>query len=114
MPNHVDEIHKASVKDEIAGSCNRRLALAIRKVNELREASYDPGTEKSVDTLNGVGHQGFSEWARYPGYTKTYSACIQEVVGDDPIATILGCLFTAGYCDMFEFADQVLGPETPK
>lgn len=70
---------------------NVRLALAIRKVHELREASYDASA------------------GRCGGYSKRYQDCIREVVGDDPIATILSCLFTAGYCDMYEFADAVLG-----
>src|SRR5262249_2536742 len=48
---------------------------------------------------------------KYRPYTKSYFDCVREVVGEDPIATILDCLFTAGYCDMFEFADAVLGAE---
>lgn len=71
---------------------NVRLALAIRRVEEIHEASYNRFLERC---------------------TKLYRDCIREVVGDDPIATILSCLFTAGYSDMYDFCDTVLGPQAP-
>lgn len=70
---------------------NVALAQAIRAVDAMYEGSW-------VNTR----------------YTKRYSECIQAVVGDDPIGIILYCLFTAGYCEMFDFADKVLGPAEPK
>jgi hypothetical protein len=69
---------------------NIELAEAIRAIDKLREASYDRGTLR---------------------YTKRYDECIAEVVGSDPIHLLLSCLFTAGYCEMFDFCDLVLGAE---
>jgi hypothetical protein len=70
----------------VMDTSNVRLARAIRQVQGLREASW-------------TGEN----------YGKSYSDCISEVVGNDPIGIILRCLFTAGYCDMFQVADKVLG-----
>lgn len=98
-----DTLEHEALRSRLAAGCNRSLALAIRRVEEIHEASYDKA--KSYVTRDGT---------EIPkGYTKTYSVCVREVVGTDPIATILDCLFTAGYCDMFEFADTVLGPAAP-
>lgn len=71
-------------------SGNVRLAQAIRKVEEIHEASWIAD-------------------GRY--YAKRYPVCIANVVGNDPIAIILNCLFTAGYADMHDFCNTVLGPE---
>jgi hypothetical protein len=68
---------------------NIELAEAIRAIHKLREASYV-----------GAGRYG-----------KRYDECIAEVVGSDPIHLLLSCLFTAGYCEMFDFCDIVLGAE---
>lgn len=78
---------------------NVRLAQAIRKVNELHQASY-------------VGDEAYKANPHRP-YAKSIHDCIHEVVGDDPIATILACLFTAGFADMYDFCDTVLGPQAP-
>lgn len=72
---------------------NVRLAQAIRRVEEIHEASYNRFLDRC---------------------TKRYRDCIREVVGDDPIATILACLFTAGFSDMYDFCDTVLGPQEDK
>jgi hypothetical protein len=72
------------------GIVNVTLAEHIREVSELHEKSWEAGEP-------------------YGEYTKDYSDCIEEVVGDDPIGLILSCLFTAGYCEMYDFCDEVLG-----
>lgn len=91
------DVDKLVACTDTAKTCNRRLALAIRKVSELHEASY-------------VGDEEYKANPHLP-YRKSYYDCIREVVGNDPIATILDCLFTTGYCEMFEFADTVLEKE---
>ena len=72
------------------GISNVTLAEHIREVSQLRESSWDGST-------------------KYGEYKLSYDDCIQQVVGDDPIGIILACLFTAGYSDMYDFCDQVLG-----
>ena len=74
---------------------NMYLATILRKVGDLHEASW-----------NGKG---------YGHYTKTYRECMIEagVCESDPLTKILACLFTAGYCDMWEFCDETLGKATP-
>lgn len=89
--------------------CNHRLAHLIREISAKHEASW-VAKYRQRPSLN-------YETARYDGplvwegkYTKDIDECIHEVVGDDPITMILACLFTAGYSDMYDFCDQVLGP----
>lgn len=79
---------------------NHRLAHCIRDVERLQEASYDPG----LGATTREGRTGGE-------YTKTYLVCIDEIVGDDPIWMILACLFTAGYCEIFDFCNVILGKE---
>ncbi len=67
---------------------NQSLALAIRKVAEIREGSWNEGRGE---------------------YDLLHRDCISYVVGDDPIAIILACLFTAGYSDIYDFTHKVLG-----
>lgn len=88
---------------------NILLAKAIREISAKHEASWVP-KHRQRPSLN-------YDTARYDGplvwegkYTKDYVECIYEVVGDDPITLILACLFTAGYCEMYDFCGQVLGP----
>lgn len=69
---------------------NVALAKAIRQVAAKREGSYDKATHR---------------------YGLSYAQAIEQTVGDDPIAIILACLFTAGYCEMYEYTDKVLGTE---
>lgn len=84
---------------------NDALARAIQKIEALHEGSFQEGVKRT--DYDPVKHH--SEYVKYPDYAKSYSVCIREVVGDDPIAAILDCLFTAGFCDMHEYADRVLG-----
>lgn len=73
---------QAGLPHTVSPMCNQHLARAIQRVQDLHEATNKP-----------------------------YLDCIREVVGNDPLATILDCLFTVCYCDMFDFCDRVLGPE---
>ena len=84
-----------SLKRRADSPQNVALAQAIRAILAMREGSWE-----EVETDGGYRN----------GYTKTVSECIQAVAGDDPIGLILGCLFTAGYGEMWEFCDRVLGP----
>ena len=77
------------------GIVNVTLAEHIREVSGLHEKSWTKG-----------------EGDKYGRYTKDYDECIAEVVGDDPIGLILSCLFTAGYCEMHDFCDEVLGEQS--
>lgn len=92
---------------------NILLAKAIREISAKHEASYNPEAYQMRSMNYGTGERdGPLQW--YGGYTKTYDDCIQQVVGDDPIAMILACLFTAGYSEVYDFCDQVLGPMKPE
>jgi hypothetical protein len=82
------------------GIANVTLAEHIREIANLREKSWKPEAWQ--------GREG--QW--YGEYQKDYDECIHDVVGDDPIGLILSCLFTAGYCEMYDFCDQVLGEES--
>lgn len=71
---------------------DREFATKLRQVHELREASWGGNP---------------------PAYTRHYPGLITEVFGNSPWAKIADCLFTAGYCEMWEFCDEILGPEQP-
>lgn len=94
---------------------NHHLALAIREVERLHEASWVEGI-KNPEWDNWVNDAITKEpryWLQEGKYAKSMHDCICEVVGSDPIATILDCLFTAGFADMYDFCDAVLGKEQP-
>jgi len=84
-----------SLKRRADSPQNVALAQAIRAILAMREGSWE-----EVEIVG--GYQGV--------YTKRPLKCIKAVVGDDPIGLILECLFAAGYDEMWEFCDRVLGP----
>jgi hypothetical protein len=66
---------------------NQELALALRQVSKAHEASWDTFKAK---------------------YNRSMHDCIRAELGNDPLALIFDCLFTAGYAEMWSFCDQVL------
>ena len=70
---------------------NVEIARALRQIDTLHQASWDKDKRR---------------------YTRPCGECIQEVVGNDPIALLFGCLFAVGYCEMWDFCDKVLGPQS--
>lgn len=77
---------------------NEYLAAVLRRVHAEREASWVPGGGQSIATAS--GH-----------YTRTYRDCYPDAgIGpDNPLGLILDCLFTAGFCEIWEFCEQAEG-----
>ena len=69
----------------------------------------------NVELAKAIKAVSEASWQPQSGeYSKKMRDCIIEVVGpDDPIALVLICLFTAGYSEMWDFVDHVLG-ERPR
>lgn len=103
----------ARLQRAAARARNEALAQMLREALKLHEASWiekhhqAPVQDVDMDT----GKLFISEPRWIGKYGRDMDACIHEVVGDDPIALILDCLFTAGFSEMWEFCDQVLGKE---
>ena len=70
-----------------AAELNINLATILRNASDIREKSWDG--------------------ERY-GLTNS-DAAEQACSRDNPLSIIMGCLLTAGYCDMWDFCDIVLG-----
>lgn len=75
---------------------NEDLATWLRAIHKLREASWDNGEEGSPHSAR---------------YTKTTTDCVFDVVGSNPIGVILIILYDTGYSDLWDFCEDVLGPE---
>lgn len=65
---------------------NTNLATALRRASHLHESSWN-------------GER----------YTISHSGAAEHVCPGDPLAIIIACLLTAGFCDTWDFCDQVLG-----
>ena len=68
-------------------NAKRELFTMLRKAGDLHEASWN-GKRYTRDT---------------------YECALEATGGDEQISMLLNCLLTAGYCEMWVAADEVLG-----
>lgn len=89
---------------ELVSDMNRQLAVWLRAARDRHEESY---IEQVTDSRGNLISGGY--------YMLSSQAAASVVVGENnPIALVIACLLTAGYCEMWDFCDQVLGPEQTK
>jgi len=77
----------------------------LRKVSDIREASWD----ENAGVMS--RHTGLP----YGAYQKHYGDPLYSEAGIPEVWwPIFDCLLTAGYCEMWDFCDTVLGKEERK
>lgn len=90
--------------DDAERQMNIKLATWLRAVRKAHEASFKE--------TNDIGPYGYR--IHEARYHKTVSDCIEEVIPGNPLGMILNCLFDAGYAEMWDFCNEVLGrPHEP-
>ena len=76
----------------------KEFAKWLKAVGDMREGSYDPDG----------GERMLSDPTRsYGKYNKSYQECAEEVV-PEVWWPIFDCLLTAGYCEMWDWAEKQL------